>query len=386
MTCNTQNTQFELAMELLIDNGFDGVADAIAIMMNGAMQIERSRYLRAEPYERTEQRQSYANGYKSKTVKTRIGELQLAVPQTRDGAFYPSSLERGLRSERALKIALAEMYVQGVSTRKVARITEELCGFEVSSSEVSRASAELDEQLSSWRGRELGAFPYVYLDARYEKVRYGGTVISVAVLLAVGVSLTGHREILGVSVELSEHEVHWRHFLSDLKDRGLHGVRLFISDAHEGLKAARNAVFPAVPWQRCQFHLQQNVQKYVPKLHMRSEVAGRIRAIFNAPDDAEAQRLLEHFLQDYRENAPKLVEWAETALPEGFVAFLFPEQHRKKIRTVNMLERINKEIRRRTRVATLFPSTDSCLRLVSAVAMEISDDWQTGRRYLTMEK
>ena len=170
MTCNTQNTQFELAMELLIDNGFDGVADAIAIMMNGAMQIERSRYLRAEPYERTEQRQSYANGYKSKTVKTRIGELQLAVPQTRDGAFYPSSLERGLRSERALKIALAEMYVQGVSTRKVARITEELCGFEVSSSEVSRASAELDEQLSSWRGRELGAFPYVYLDARYEKV------------------------------------------------------------------------------------------------------------------------------------------------------------------------------------------------------------------------
>jgi len=386
MTCHIQNTQFELAMELLIDNGFDSVADAIAIMMNGAMQIERSRYLKAEPYERTDQRQSYANGYKPKTVKTRIGEIQLAVPQTRDGAFYPSSLERGLRSERALKIALAEMYVQGVSTRKVAKITEELCGFEVSSSEVSRASAELDAQLSSWRSRELGSFPYVYLDARYEKVRHGGSVISVAVLIAVGVSLTGHREILGVSVELSEHEVHWRQFLSDLKDRGLHGVRLFIADAHEGLKAARNAVFPAVPWQRCQFHLQQNAQKYVPKQHMKSEVAGRIRTIFNAPDDAEAKRLLDLFLKDYQEEAPKLAEWAENALQEGFTAFLFPEPHRKKIRTVNMLERINKEIRRRTRVATLFPNTDSCLRLVSAVAMEISDDWQTGRRYLTMEK
>lgn len=178
MTCNVKNTQFDLAMELLIDNGFDGVADAVAIMVNGAMQVERSRYLKAEPYERTEQRCGYANGYKAKNVKTRVGELRLAVPQTRDGSFYPSSLERGLRSERALKVALAEMYVQGVSTRKVAKITEELCGFEVSSSEVSRASTELDTQLAPWRSRELGVFPYVYLDARYEKVRHGGTVIS----------------------------------------------------------------------------------------------------------------------------------------------------------------------------------------------------------------
>lgn len=325
MTCNTKNTQFELAMELLIENGFDGMADAIAIMMNGAMQIERSRYLQAEPYERTEKRQSYANGYKPKTIKTRVGEVQLSVPQTRDGGFYPSSLERGLRSERALKIALAEMYVQGVSTRKVAKITEELCGFEVSSSEVSRASAELDAQLSAWRKRELGSFPYVYLDARYEKVRHGGSVISVAVLIAVGVALSGHREILGVSVELSEHEVHWRNFLSSMKDRGLHGVKLFISDAHEGLKAARNAVFPAVPWQRCQFHLQQNAQKHVPKQHMKKDVASRIRAIFNAPGDAEAKRLLDLFLQDYQDKAPNLANWAETALPEGFTSFKFPD-------------------------------------------------------------
>lgn len=386
MTCDVKNTQFDLAMELLIDNGFDGVADAMAIMMNTAMQIERSRYLQAQPYERTEHRRSHANGFKPKSIKTRVGEIQLAIPQTRDGAFYPSSLERGLRSERALKIALAEMYVQGVSTRKVAKITEELCGFEISSSEVSRAGAELDKQLSSWRTRKLGAFPYVYLDVRYEKVRHGGAVISVAVLIGVGVSLSGHREILGVSVELSENEVHWRHFLNSLQDRGLHGIRLFVSDAHEGLKAARNAVFPSVPWQRCQFHLQQNAQRYVPKQHMKTEVTGRIRAIFNAPDDAEAKRLLALFLNDYKEKAPKLAEWAETTLPEGLVAFLFPEKHRKQIRTVNMLERINKEIRRRTRVATLFPNTDSCLRLVSAVTMEISEDWQTGKKYIVFDK
>ncbi len=367
MTCEVQNTQFDMAMELFIDNGFDGMANAIPILMNAAMQIERSRYLRAEPYERTEQRRSHANGFKPKSVKTRIGEIELAIPQTRDGAFYPGSLERGLRSERALKIAMAEMYIQGVSTRKMAKITEDLCGFEVSSSEVSRASALLDKQLSSWRSRRLGSFPYVYLDARYEKVRQAGAVISVAVLGAVGVSLSGHREILGVSVELSEHEVHWRNSLSSLKDRGLHGVKLFISDAHEGLKAARNAVFPAVPWQRCQFHLQQNAQKYVPKEHMKDEVAGRIRAIFNAPNDAEAKRLLEIFQKDYEKSAPRLAQWAETALPEGLMVFLFPEEHRKKIRTVNMLERINKEIRRRTRVSTLFPNTASCLRLVSAV-------------------
>lgn len=385
MTCKIENTQFDLAMELLIANGFDGMADAITILMNSAMKIERSRYLQAEPYERTEQRRGYANGFKPKTVNTRTGKVHLEVPQTRDGEFYPSSLERGLRSERALKIALAEMYVQGVSTRKVAKITEELCGFDVSSSEVSRASKQLDEQLQLWRTRKLGAFPYVYLDARYEKVRHGGSVVSVAVLVAIGVSATGHREILGVSVELSEQEVHWRNFISSLKDRGLHGIKLFISDAHEGLKAARKAVFPSVPWQRCQFHLQQNAQSYVPRKKMKKEVAERIRSIFNAPDDAEAKRLLDIFIKDYNQTAPDLADWAEMAIPEGLVAFQMPAEHRRRIRTVNMMERVNKEIKRRTRVATLFPNTASCLRLVSAVAMEISDEWETGRAYLKMQ-
>ena len=384
MTCQIENTQFDIAMELLIQNGLDGIADSIAIMMNSAMQIERSRYLQAEPYERTGQRQGYANGYKPKTVKTRAGKVELAIPQTRDSEFYPSCLERGLRSERALKIALAEMYVQGVSTRKVAKITEKLCGFEVSSSEVSRASKELDLQLESWRSRPLGAYPYVYLDARYENVRNGGIVTSSAVLVAIGVSTTGHRQVLGVSVELSEAEVHWRKFISNLKDRGLHGVKLFISDAHEGLKAARIATFPSVPWQRCQFHLQQNAGAYIPRKKMKKEVAERIKGIFNAHDDQEALRLLQLFISDYEDVAPDLTRWAEGAIPEGLTVFQMPAEHRRRIRTSNMLERLNREINRRTSVAGIFPNTESCLRLVTAVTMEKSDEWETSKIYLNM--
>ncbi len=386
MTCNIESNQFDLAMELLIENGFDGIADAVSVLMNTAMKIERSRYLKAEHYERTEQRQSYANGYKAKTVKTRVGTVDLAVPQTRDCDFYPQSLERGLRSERALKIALAEMYVQGVSTRKVAKITQQLCGFEISSSEVSRASKTLDDQLQAWRERSLGKFPYVYMDARYEKVRHNGVIINCAVLLAIGINPSGHREVLGVSVKLSEQEVHWRDFISSLKDRGLYGVKLFISDAHEGLKAARKAIFPTVPWQRCQFHLQQNAQSYVPKRSMKKEIAGRIRAIFTAPDNQEALRLLDIFLADYTDSAPELVAWAEKAIPEGMVVFSMPQEHWRRLRTDNMLERLNKEILRRTRVATLFPNTASCLRLISAVVMETSEDWETGKAYLKMEQ
>ena len=386
MTCTTECTQFDMAMELLIEHGFEGIADCIAILMNSAMQLERSRHLNAEPYERTGRRIGYANGYKNKTLHTRVGEVKLAIPQTRGTEFYPKSLERGLRSERALKLALAEMYVQGVSTRKVSKITEELCGVEVSSAEVSRASQLLDEQLSTWRERPLEAYPYVYLDARYEKVRYGGVVKSCAVLVAVGVGVEGYRQVLGTSVKLSEQEVHWRDFLTELKDRGLYGVQLFISDAHEGLKAAREAVFPTVPWQRCHFHLQQNAGQYVPRQKMKKEVAERIRSIFTAPKDTDAKRLLELFLEDYRKSAPDLVAWAEKAIAEGLAVFAMPSDHRKKLRTVNMLERLNKEIKRRTRVATIFPNVESCLRLVTAVAMEISDDWEaSGRKYLRME-
>lgn len=386
MACRVQDKTISDVLELLVAEGFEGMAEAMSIMLNEAMRLDRSRHLGAGPWERVEARQGYANGYKPKQVQSRIGSLSLQIPQTRDTDFYPASLERGIRSERALKLALAEMYVQGVSTRKVAKITEELCGFEISSTQVSRATAMLDEQLIAWRERPLESFPYVVLDARYEKVRHGGRVIDCAVLIALGVDTTGKRQILGCSVSLSEAEPHWRAFLSSLKDRGLHGIEFFVSDAHEGLKAARKAVFPSVTWQRCQFHLQQNAQSYVPHHSMKKTVAADIRSIFNAPDENEAKRLLGHFIERYETTAPKLASWAESALPEGFSVFDLPDSHRKRMRTSNVLERINKEIKRRTRVATLFPNEASCLRLVTAVVMEISDDWETGRIYLTMDE
>ena len=263
------------------------------------------------------------------------------------------------------------------------KVVEELCGTEVSSTQVSRAAAELDEMLEAWRSRELGCYRYIVLDAQYEKIRQGGQVLDAAVLIACGVADDGNRDILGCSVSLSEAEVHWRAFLSALKDRGLHGLELIVSDAHEGLKAARKAVFPSVPWQRCQFHLQQNAGQYVPKMAMRSQVAADIRAIFNAPDQDEAEHQLGKFLKRYEKAAPQLVAWAEEAIPEGFTVFSLPESHRRKLRTTNLVERLNEEIRRRTRVARLFPNEAACLRLVSAILMEISEDWQSaGKRYV----
>ena len=386
MTHDIDSTALAEAMEQVIEHGMEGLSGAMTILLNEAMKIERSRVLQASPWERTTQRMGYANGYKDKAMKTRLGTLPLKVPQTRDSEFYPQSLERGLRSERALLLAIAEMYVQGVSTRRVKKIVEELCGTDISSTQVSRAAAELDTLLEAWRSRDLDRYPYLVLDARYEKVRQGGQVLDAAVLIACGVDAQGNRDILGCSVSLSEAEVHWRSFLAELKDRGLCGVELIVSDAHEGLKAARKAVFPSVPWQRCQFHLQQNAGAYVPKMAMRATVAADIRSIFNAPDKGEAQLLLEKFLTRHEKTAPKLVTWAEEAIPEGFTVFALPATHRRRLRTTNLLERVNEEIKRRTRVARLFPNEASCLRLVSAILMEISDDWQTAdKRYVVFE-
>jgi transposase-like protein len=306
------------------------------------------------------------------------------VPQTRGVEFYPSALEKGVRSERALKLAVAEMYVQGVSTRKVAAITEQLCGLEVTSSQVSRAAQALDEELEAWRSRPIGETPYLILDARYEKVRHGGAVISCAVLVAIGIDTQGKRSVLGVSVSLSEAEAHWREFLASLQDRGLHGVKLVTSDAHAGLKEALAARLTGVPWQRCQFHLMKNALAYVPKPSMQAEVVASIRAVLDAPDRTEAERQLDLAVKRYRAKAPRLAEWLERNVPESLTVFGLPAKHRRRLRTSNMLERLNEEINRRTRVAGLFPNEASALRLVSAVLMEISEDWETGRRYLTM--
>jgi putative transposase len=385
MPHHDQSTALDDVVQLLAEHGFDGMAEAIQTLLNEAMKLERSAALGAAPYERTDERRGYANGFKPKTVSTRLGKLQLAIPQTRGVEFYPSALERGERSERALKLALAEMYVQGVSTRKVAEITRELCGSEVSSAQVSRAAALLDQELHAWRHRPLGAMPYLILDARYEKVRHGGSVIDCAVLLAISVTPEGQRSVLGVSVALSEAEVHWRTFLQSLIERGLYGVQFIVSDDHAGLKQARKACFPGVPWQRCQFHLVQNALSHVPHVALRSEVASDLRAVWNAPDRHEAERQLGLVLSKYRAPAPGLAAWLEAHVPEGLTVFALPPSHRRRLRTSNAIERLNQEIKRRTRVATLFPNEHSLLRLVSAILQETSEEWETGKIYLTME-
>lgn len=391
MTCDKEDNALASIAQLLTSGADDDrFREALELLLNAAMLLERQRHLKAEPFERSPSRDGHANGFKDRNFATRLGALDLRVPQVRGSnePFYPRSLEKGLRSERALKIALAEMYVQGVSTRKVAAITEQLCGFEVSSTQVSRAAAELDVVLSAWRERPLDTqpTPYLILDARYEKVRQNGIVQDAAVLVAVGIGADGKRRVLGVSVSLSEHEVHWREFLRNLVERGLSGMRLIVSDAHAGLAAARQAVFGAVPWQRCQFHLQQNAQAYVPKHQMKATVAADIRSVFNALDRATAEQRLKEVVARYQSSAPKLAAWMEANLPEGLTVFSLPEAHRRLLRTTNGLERVNKEVKRRTRVATLFPSEASCLRLVSAVLMEISDEWEAGKAYLSFKE
>ncbi len=385
MTRQEHGTALQQVVELVAAEGTEAMAQAFATVLEIGMKLERERVLGAKAYERTEQRRGWGNGYKPKTLQTRVGEITVQVPKARGIEFYPSALEKGVRSERALKLAIAEMYVKGVSTRKVTAVVEQLCGLEVSSMQVSRAAAELDTELEAWRNRALGQVSYLVLDARYEKVRHGGAVVDCAILTAIGVLPDGRRSILGTSCSLSEAEVHWRQFLQSLMERGMHGVRFIVSDYHQGLRAAREALLPGVPWQRCQFHLAQNAMAYVPRVAMRSEVAQELRTIFNAADREEAQRRLDLMVGKYQDSAPKLAEWLETNIPQGLEVFVLPPGHRRRLRTINALENLNKQIKRRTRVATLFPNEASVLRLVSAVLCEIDEEWETGRLYLNME-
>ncbi|MBL0351493.1 MAG: IS256 family transposase [Dechloromonas sp.] len=396
MAQRVEHHPLDARFAVLLNNGLDGAGEALRILVNEASRIERKLFLNAQPHERTVERSDYANGFKPKTMMTRVGELTFEVPQVRGGGFYPSALEKGSRTEQALNIALAEMYVQGVSTRKVITVLQALLGPEVSisSTQVSRAAEQLDAGLAVWRERPLDETPYVFLDARYapkevllgdERVREGGQLVDCAVLVAVGITQTGHRRVLGVSVALSEAEVHWRAFLDSLVRRGLKGVKMIIADAHAGLNAARRATLHSVPWQRCQFHLQQNAQSYVTRLDQRKPVAQRIRAIFNAPDKTEAERLLRQAIEAWRTEAPKLAQWAEENLPEGFAVFNWPVAQRVRLRTTNGLERINREIKRRTRVASIFPNTASCLRLVSALLAECDEEWMTRKIYLNLK-
>ena len=385
MTEHTDTTLSKDILNPILETGLEGLPEAISLLINHAMLVERSQHLGVAPYQRNSLRNGHSNGFKNRSLKNRLGDIELKVPQVRnsDIPFYPNTLERGQRSEKALTIAIAEMYIQGVSTRRVTTVLEALCGLEVTSTQVSRAIAELDPMLEAWRSRPIPPIAHLILDARYEKIRVAGIVRSCAVFTAVGIrSHDGKRTILGTSISLSEAEVHWREFLASLKSRGLLPAGSITSDAHEGLKAAMTSVFSGIPWNRCQFHLQQNAQAYVPKQEMKTSVAADIRSVFNSESLACATQKLAAIVEKYSTTAPKLAAWMEANLPDGFTVFAFPEPIRQRLRTSNLCEMINKQIRRRTRVASIFPNEASCLRLVSAILMELSDDWESSNAYL----
>ena len=385
-----QGTIIAALMEQLIQTGPEGMAQAFTALFNLAMRLERERFLGAEPYERNAERRGYANGYKPKTLDTPAGTVTVQVPKTRDTdePFFPQSLERGRRSCRAVMLAIAEMYVQGVSTRDAAKVMAEFGLKSLSSMQVSRAAALLDEELRAWRSRPLGDVPYLLLDARYEKVRDGGVVRDAAILSAIGIDPNGHRRVLGVSAALSEAEVHWRAFLDDLVARGLRGVRFVVSDDHAGLRAARQAVFPGALWQRCQFHLAQNAIHHAPSAAIRTRIGAELRRVWNAASLDLAQEELRRLVGAYQSSAPKLADWLESAVPEGLTVFALPEHHRRRLRTANPIERaIQQEIKRRTSKVRVFPNERALLRLVTAILVEIDEDWATTDRvYINMNR
>lgn len=374
-----QDTTVEAVMEHLIEHGPNDMATVFARAFELAMQIERERFLGAGRYERTPGRQGYANGYKPKRIDTPAGTVSVRVPKTADHdgqPFYPQSLERGRRSVRAVMLAVAEMYVKGVSTREAEAVMREFGIESLSSSQVSRAAKLLDDELAAWRNRPLGEIKYLILDARYEKMRHGGIVRDAAVLSAIGIGPDERRRVLGVSVALSEAEVHWRAFLESLQARGLRGVQYIVSDDHAGLRAARRAVFGGATWQRCQFHLAQNAIHHAPNLAVRKRIGAELREIWNAASLAKAETSLAELVTEYRDTAPKLAAWLEENVPEGLTFFTLPKHHRRRMRTSNPMERsVQQELKRRTVKVRVFPNEAALERLVSAVLVEIDDKW-----------
>lgn len=386
-TDNANDTIISQMVQLLIAEKSEAFPKVLEIIMNHTMLAEREAHIGASRYVHTEQRNGYANGFKPRSFKSTAGMLHLKVPQVRgsEEGFYPKSLERGTRTERSLLLAAAEMYVQGVSTRRVETVFAAMGIEHFSAEQVSNAARELDAELSNWRNRSLGCVKVLYLDATYQKVRVDGVAVDLATFIATGIMENGHRAIIAVDSALDEAEIHWRNVLKNLVDRGIRGVELIVSDAHQGLAAARKAVFAGVKWQRCQMHLQQNAQSKISKTSLKSQVASDIRAIFNAPSMEEAKRLLNIAIEKYAKEQPKLSAWMEENIPDGFTVFSFPEPLRKKLRTNNLEERLNRSIKARTRLISVFPNQTSQIRLVSAICMEISDGWETGQLYLNVE-
>lgn len=374
-----QDTTVEALMEHLIEHGPNDMATVFARAFELAMQIERERFLGAGRYERTPGRQGYANGYKPKRIDTPAGTVSVRVPKTADHdgqPFYPQSLERGRRSVRAVMLAVAEMYVKGVSTREAEAVMREFGIESLPSSQVSRVAKLLDDELAAWRNRPLGEIKYLILDARYEKMRHGGIVRDAAVLSAIGIGPDERRRVLGVSVGLSEAELHWRAFIESLQACGLRGVQYIVSDDHAGLRTARRAVFGGATWQRCQFHLAQNAIHHAPNLAVRKRIGAELREIWNAASLAKAETSLVELVTEYRDTAPKLAAWLEKNVPESLTVFTLPKHHRRRMRTSNPMERsVQQELKRRTVKVRVFPNEAALERLVSAVLVEIDDKW-----------
>ena len=379
----SKDTAIAAVMEQLMAEGPQAMAQVMTTLMNLAMRMEREQFLGAGHYERSSGRHGYANGTKPKKIDTPAGTLTLDVPKTADTPkpFFPQSLERGRRSCRAVMLAAAEMYVKGVSTRAVEKVLAEFGIEGLSSTQVSRAAALLDEELKAWRNRPLGCFRYLFLDARYEKTREHGVADDCAVLSAIGIDPAGKRRVLGVSVAFSEAEVHWRAFLESLVARGLQGVEFITSDDHSGLKAARQAVLPGARWQRCQFHLAQNAIHHAPNQAIRKTIGDELRAVWDTQNLGSAQEELKRLVAKYRSSAPKLAGWLENNVPEGLAVFKLPKQHWRPMRTSNPIERsIQQELKRRTRKIRVFPNEASLVRLVSAILVEIDEQWAASQK------
>ena len=362
--------------------------DFLQGIVSGVLQqlvdFEVTDHLGADRYERTSSRKGYRNGSYTRTLKTRVGRIELAVPRDRDGHFQPSLFARYQRNEKALLLSLMEMSLEGVSTRKVSKITEQLCGTTFSKSLVSSLSADLDERLAAWRNRRLeGNWPYLFVDAMYEKIRHDGRVISMAVLIVIGVNESGHRSVLAVDVCHSENEADYDRLFKHLSDRGLRGVQLVVSDDHKGLMTAVRRRFQGASWQRCQVHFMRNLSKRLRKTD-RCWIMSAMKDIFNAPDRLNAEQRLKDLLVKLETKYPDLADWLEENISDVLMVFDYPSAHHKRIRSTNGLERLNEEIRRRTRVIRIFPNVQSCLRMASALCQEYDEEWTTGKRYLDM--
>ena len=348
------------------------------------LEAEMNDTLSARKGERTSERIGYRSGYYSRTLITRVGKLELRVPQDRQGRFSTEAFERYQRSEKALVSALAEMYVQGVSTRKVKAITEELCGHEFSASAVSSVVKRLDEQLSQFANRQLEeGFAYLILDARYEKIRESGSIRSRAVLVAIGIDWDGRRQVLGVDLANRESTGSWKEFLLSLRQRGLKGVEMVVSDDHAGLRKAIAEVLPEAIWQRCYVHFLRNAVDYLPRKGD-DDCLRELRWLYDRRDLNEARKDLASWLQRWQEKYPRLCAWVEDNIEETLSFYSLPHGHHKHLKSTNMLERLNEEIKRRTRVVRIFPNAPSCLRLIRALAVETHENWIEAHRYLDM--